>query len=164
MEVSGAIFTEWGEGAKMSNGLKGQYNHSIDVKGRLIVPSKLREQLGDIFVVTKGLDGCLFGYPNTEWEIFEEKLRKLPIQNKKARQTKHFFIAGATDCEVDTQGRILLPAVLREFAGLTKEVAIVGNGERIEIWDKAKWDTCSNDIAENMDDIVEELDELGIEF
>lgn len=148
----------------MSKGLRGQFNHNIDAKGRLIVPAKFRELLGEEFVVTKGLDHCLFGYPNEEWDLFEEKLRKLPIQNKKARQTKHFFISCATDCEIDSQGRILIPSVLREFAGLEKEVAIVGNGERIEIWDREVWDSMSNDIADNMDDIVEELDDLGIEF
>lgn len=148
----------------MSKGLRGQFNHNIDAKGRLIVPAKFRELLGEEFVVTKGLDHCLFGYPNEEWDLFEEKLRKLPIQNKKARQTKHFFISCATDCEIDNQGRILIPSVLREFAGLEKEVAIVGNGERIEIWDREVWDSMSNDIADNMDDIVEELDDLGIEF
>ena len=148
----------------MSSGLKGQFNHSVDAKGRLIIPTKLREQLGETFVVTKGLDGCLYGYPNDEWDLFEEKLKRLPIQNKKARQTKHFFIAGATDCELDSQGRILLPQVLRDFAGITKEVAVVGNVERIEIWDREKWDNRNLEIAENMDDIVEDLEELGIEF
>ena len=94
----------------------GEYNHTIDTKGRLIVPSKFRETLGESFVVTKGLDGCLFVYDNIEWSIFEEKLRTLPITNKEARQFVRFFLAGATEAEVDKQVRILVPTVLREFA------------------------------------------------
>ena len=104
----------------------GEYNHTIDAKGRLIVPSKFREQLGDEFVVTKGLDGCLFVYDNTEWKKFEEKLQALPLTNQNARKFSRFFLAGASACEVDRQGRILLPSVLRDFAGLEKEVVLVG--------------------------------------
>lgn len=96
----------------------GEYNHTIDAKGRLIVPSKFREQLGDEFVVTKGLDGCLFVYDNTEWKKFEEKLQALPLTNQNARKFSRFFLAGASACEVDRQGRILLPSVLRDFAGV----------------------------------------------
>ena len=91
----------------------GEYNHTIDTKGRLIIPSKFREELGDEFVVTKGLDGCLFVFPNQAWQEFEEKLRSLPLTNKSARQFSRFFVAGATPCELDKQGRILLPATLR---------------------------------------------------
>ncbi|MCI8984292.1 MAG: division/cell wall cluster transcriptional repressor MraZ, partial [Hungatella sp.] len=112
----------------------GEYNHTVDAKGRLIVPSKFREQLGDEFVVTKGLDGCLFVYENTEWKILEEKLKKLPLTNANARKINRFFLAGAALCEVDKQGRILLPAVLREFAGIGKDAVMVGVGNRIEIW------------------------------
>lgn len=100
--------------------LMGEYNHTIDAKGRLIVPAKFREVLGDEFVVTKGLDNCLFVYPNDEWQKFEEKLQTLPLTNKNARQFTRFFLAGAASVEVDKQGRILLPSVLREFAGLEK--------------------------------------------
>ena len=101
---------EEGKVTAMSKGLKGEYNHSVDSKGRMIVPSKLREQLGLSFVVTRGMDGCLFAYPNDEWEIFEGKLRQLPMTNENSRKFKRFFQAGAADCEVDNQGRILLPA------------------------------------------------------
>ena len=114
----------------------GEYNHTIDAKGRLIIPSKFREILGDAFVVTKGLDGCLFVYDNEEWKRFEEKLRSLPITNKEARQFVRFFLAGATEAEVDKQGRILIPNVLREFAEITKDVVLVGVGSRIEIWSR----------------------------
>ena len=109
----------------------GEYSHNIDAKGRMIVPSKFREQLGDEFVVTKGLDGCLFVYPNEEWQNIEEKFRNVPLTSKDARKFSRFFFAGATTCEVDKQGRILLPAVLREFAGLEKEVVSVGVLKRI---------------------------------
>ena len=96
----------------------GEYSHTIDAKGRLIIPSKFREQLGEEFVLTKGLDGCLSIYPNDEWAAFEEKLRALPLTNKNARTFSRFFVAGATSCELDKQGRILAPARMREFAGL----------------------------------------------
>ena len=119
--------------------LMGEYNHTIDAKGRLIVPAKFREVLGDEFVVTKGLDNCLFVYPNDEWQKFEEKLQTLPLTNKNARQFARFFVAGATPCELDKQGRILLPATLREFAGLEKDVVLTGMLNRIEIWSKEKW-------------------------
>lgn len=138
----------------------GEYNHTIDAKGRLIVPSKFREALGDTFVVTKGLDGCLFVYDNEEWKLFEEKLRALPITNKEARQFVRFFLAGAAEVEVDKQGRILIPNVLREFAGLAKDVALVGVGSRIEIWSRERFeDTAAFD---DMDEIAEHMAELGL--
>ena len=138
----------------------GEYSHNIDAKGRMIVPSKFREQLGDEFVVTKGLDGCLFVYPNEEWQNIEEKFRNVPLTSKDARKFSRFFFAGATTCEVDKQGRILLPAVLREFAGLEKEVVSVGVLKRIEIWDKNRWqDTNTYD---DMDEVAEHMAELGV--
>lgn len=138
----------------------GEYNHTIDAKGRLIIPSKFREILGDAFVVTKGLDGCLFVYDNEEWKRFEEKLRSLPITNKEARQFVRFFLAGATEAEVDKQGRILIPNVLREFAELTKDVVLVGVGSRIEIWGKERFEDTAT--FEDMDEIAEHMAELGL--
>ena len=117
----------------------GEYSHTIDTKGRLIIPSKFREELGETFVVTKGLDGCLFVFSDEEWKAFEIKLKSLPLTNKNARQFARFFVAGATPCELDKQGRILLPATLREFAGLEKDVVLTGMLNRIEIWSKEKW-------------------------
>ena len=138
----------------------GEYNHTIDTKGRVIVPSKFRETLGDEFVVTKGLDGCLFVYDNQEWTAFEEKLRALPITNKDARAFVRFVLAGAAGVEVDKQGRILLPASLREFAALEKDVVLIGVGSRIEIWSRERWeDTASFD---DMDTIAEHMAELGL--
>ncbi|MBQ7065332.1 MAG: division/cell wall cluster transcriptional repressor MraZ [Lachnospiraceae bacterium] len=137
----------------------GEYSHTIDAKGRLIIPSKFREALGEEFVVTKGLDGCLFVYDQTEWSAFEEKLKSLPITNKDARQFVRFFLAGAASVEVDKQGRILVPNVLREFANLQKDVTLIGVGSRIEIWSKEKFeDTCNYD---DMEDIAEHMAELG---
>ena len=138
----------------------GEYNHTIDTKGRLIIPSKFREALGDEFVVTKGLDGCLFVYANEEWQNFEGKLKTLPLTNKDARQFVRFFLAGAAAVEVDKQGRILLPSVLREFAGLEKEVVLVGVASRVEIWSKEKWESAA--AYEDMEEIAEHMAELGL--
>lgn len=138
----------------------GEYNHTVDQKGRLIVPSKFRELLGDEFVVTKGLDGCLFVYPNEEWKNIEEKFRTVPLTTKDARKFSRFFFAGAATCEVDKQGRILIPPVLREFADLQKDIVSVGVLNRIEIWSKDRWlETNSYD---DMDEIAEHMAELGL--
>ena len=138
----------------------GEYNHTVDAKGRLIVPSKFREQLGDEFVVTKGLDGCLLVYENTEWKVLEEKLHSLPLTNANARKFSRFFLAGATTCEVDKQGRILLPAVLRDFAKITKEAVLVGVGSRIEIWSRDSWN--ESNTYDDMEEIAENMEGLGI--
>lgn len=138
----------------------GEYSHSIDTKGRLIMPSKFRDMLGEEFVVTKGLDGCLFVYDQNEWTAFEEKLKALPITNKDARKFVRFFLAGAAEVAVDKQGRILLPAVLREFAEITTDAVLVGVGSRIEIWSKDRWDGISE--YDDMDDIAEHMADLGL--
>lgn len=138
----------------------GEYNHIIDAKGRLIIPARFRELLGEEFILTKGLDGCLSIYPMDAWEAFETKLRALPLTNKNARTFTRFFVAGATNCELDRQGRILVPQTLREFAGLEKEVVLTGNLDRIEIWSKAKWsENCNYD---DMDSIAESMQNIGI--
>ena len=138
----------------------GEYNHTVDTKGRLIVPSKFREQLGDEFVVTKGLDGCLFVYSKSEWENIEEKFRNVPLTTKDARKFARFFLAGAASCEVDKQGRILLPVVLREYAGIEKDVVSVGVFNRVEIWDKDKWQESNS--YDDMDEIAEHMADLGL--
>ena len=138
----------------------GEYNHTIDAKGRLIIPSKFREALGDVFVVTKGLDGCLFVYDNAEWNAFEEKLKSLPLTNKDARQVVRFFLAGAAEVEVDKQGRILVPNVLREFADLSKDVVLIGVASRIEIWSKERFEGMAT--YEDMEEIAEHMAELGL--
>lgn len=138
----------------------GEYNHAIDTKGRLIIPSKFRDELGEEFVVTRGLDGCLFVFPNDAWQEFENKLRTLPLTNKGARQFSRFFVAGAALCELDKQGRILLPATLREFAGLDKDVVLTGMMDRIEIWSKDRWS--ENSSCDNMDEIAQQMEEIGL--
>ena len=101
--------------------LIGEYEHSLDSKGRMILPAKIREDLGEKFIITKGLDGCLFGFSESEWNNFEEKLKQLPLTNKNARDFVRFFLSGAVEAETDKQGRILIPANLREYADLDKE-------------------------------------------
>ena len=140
--------------------LIGEYEHSLDTKGRLIMPVKLREDIGEKFVITKGLDGCLFIFSLNEWKNFETKLKQLPISNKDARMFSRFFFAGAIDSEIDKQGRFLIPSNLREFAFLQKEVVIVGMDSRIEIWSKEKWNCCKEDIS--AEEIEEKMELLGI--
>ena len=140
--------------------LIGEYEHSIDTKGRLIMPAKLKEDIGEKFIITKGLDGCLFVYSQKEWQAFEEKLRAFPLTNKDARALMRFFLAGATECEIDKQGRFLISSNLREFANFIKDVVIVGMDSRIEIWSKEKWQQCDSDIS--ADEIAEKMEMLGI--
>lgn len=147
---------------KVSTLLTGEFNHSIDAKGRLIIPSKFRDILGEDFVITKGMDGCLFLYPNNEWKIFEDKLRTLPLTNKNARTFVRFFLGSAVDGGLDKQGRVLISSALRSFAGLEKEVVLVGVLDRVEIWDKAKWDKNNAIAEEDMDDIASQMEELGL--
>ena len=139
----------------------GEYNHTIDAKGRFIIHAKFRETLGDKFIVTKGLDGCLFVYPKSEWSSFEEKLKVLPLTNKDARQFTRFFLAGAAACEVDKQGRILLPQVLRDFAQLEKEVVLIGVASRVEIWSKINWEQSMSTYNDDMNEIAEKMESLG---
>ena len=138
----------------------GEYNHTVDVKGRLIVPAKFRDQLGDEFVVTKGLDGCLFVYTLDEWHKIEEKFRNITTTSKDARKFARFFFSGAASCEVDKQGRILLPQTLREYADLQKDVVLACVLSRVEIWSKARWAENTYDVDE-MDEIAEHMAELG---
>ncbi|SES64479.1 MraZ protein [Natronincola peptidivorans] len=140
----------------------GEYNHSIDTKGRLSVPSKFREELGEHFIVTKGLDNCLFVYPLEEWKILENKLKQLPMTNRDARAFVRFFFAGATECELDNQGRIRIPNNLREHAFLEKEAIIIGVATRLEIWSLDQWNQYNNDANLSYDEIAVKMQELGI--
>ena len=139
----------------------GEYEHSLDTKSRLIMPAKLREDVGEKFIITKGLDGCLFGFSKQEWENFEEKLKTLPLTNKNARDSVRFFLSGAIVEELDKQGRFLIPANLKEYANLDKEVVITGVGTRIEIWDKAKWKAYNSEENLSADQIAENMEKLG---
>lgn len=140
----------------------GEYQHSLDNKGRLIIPAKFREDLGDNFIITKGLDNCLFVYPKSEWEILEEKLKLLPLTSKDARAFVRFFFSGATECELDKQGRILIPSNLREHCRLEKDAVIIGVSNRVEIWSKEEWDLYNNDESLSYESIAEKMAELGI--
>ena len=138
--------------------LIGEYSHSLDVKGRLIMPAKLREDMGEKFIITTGLDGCLFGFSMSEWQKFEDKLKTLPITNKNARNFVRFFLSGATECEIDKQGRFLIAGKLREV----KDVTIIGTGTRIEIWNKEKWEEHISEENLSIEEIEQNMQELGI--
>lgn len=134
----------------------GEYHHSIDDKGRIIVPSKVRSDLGEKFIITRGLDNCLFIYPNNEWNNIIEKYKQLP-NVKEARNFMRFFLSGATECELDKQGRINIPYPLSNYASLTKECVIIGVNDRLEIWDKANWEKFIIDNEENFSDMADSL-------
>lgn len=139
----------------------GEYNHGIDGKNRMIIPSRLREELGNKFILTKGLDGCLYAYPLTEWQILENKLKSLPLTNKDARAFVRFFFSGATEVELDKQGRGLIPQNLIEYADIEKEIVSIGVLSRVEIWSKNKWNQY-NDENIDYDSLADKMSELGI--
>lgn len=126
------------------------------------MPAKLREDMDEKFIITKGLDGCLFGFSQNEWENFETKLKTLPLTNKNARDFVRFFLSGAMECEIDKQGRFLISSNLRNVATLEKEVVIIGVGTRIEIWNKDKWEEYNSEENISADDIAENMTMLGI--
>ena len=144
----------------MRTAFKGEYSHSIDAKGRLIVPAKFRELLGDQFVVTKGFDGCLFVFAQDGWDQFEEKLQALPMDKPEARMLGRFFISGAIDAEVDKQGRILLPTNLLQHAKIEKEAVIAGVGNRVEIWSEDNWAKAST--FDDIDEIAAKMSQYGL--
>ncbi len=140
---------------------EGQYNHTIDTKGRLSIPPKFRDELGSTFHVTRGMDGCLFAYDDENWENFKNSLMKLPkLTSKELRNLRRIFIAGAASVEVDKQGRILIPAALREIAGLEKDVVVAGVGDCIEIWSQERWDGL--DLNTESDELADIMERLGI--
>ena len=134
----------------------GEYNYTIDEKGRLTIPAKLRDGLGTNFIITRGIDKCLFVYPKIEWENVIKKYRELP-NTKDARNYMRFLLSGATENEFDKQGRINVALPLRKYANLNKECVIIGVGERLEIWDKESWDNFIETNEENLSDIAEKL-------
>lgn len=145
----------------MANMFTGEYNHSLDAKGRVIMPAKFREELGESFMLTMGFDGCICVYSNEEWMTFVEKLRTLPELRREARQTIRHFVARAAQCELDKQGRMLIPQKLREYAGLTRDVVFVGVLSKIEVWSRERWEASDID---DMDDIAEKLSGFGIDL
>ena len=137
--------------------MKGEYQHTLDAKGRLFIPAKLREQLGDGFVVTKGLDECLFLYPQKAWDELEQKIRQLPMS--KSRDLQRFFLSSAADVTVDRQGRIVIPTTLRSYANLERDVVVIGVGERAELWDARRWNAYTDDL--DCESIAQAMEELG---
>ena len=142
--------------------LMGEYQHNMDGKGRVIIPAKFRDELGDNFVATRGLDNCLFVYPMQEWSILEEKLSSLPLTSKNARTFARFFFSGATECKLDKQGRMSIPSNLRDYASLKKELVIIGLSSRIELWAKENWNKYMEDAEDSSEDIAAAMEELGI--
>lgn len=140
----------------------GEYQHTIDSKGRVSMPAKFREELGDRFVATKGLDKSLFIYPMEEWQRLSQKLRSLPFTRADARAFARFFFAGAVECETDKQGRVLLPQMLREHAKINKDVIIIGVSTRVEIWAKEVWEEYSLQAAADYEAIAEKMVDLDL--
>lgn len=135
----------------------GEFQHTVDAKGRLIIPAKFRDGLGERFIATRGLENCLFVFSEKEWEAFGEKLKQLPMASGHARQFTRLLFSGATECELDPQGRINLPANLREYAGLDKEAVVVGVSNRVEIWSKAGWEEYCKKAEESFAETAEKL-------
>lgn len=140
----------------------GEFQHNIDPKGRLIVPAKFRDLLGETFVITRGLDQCLFGYPLNEWQVVEEKLKKLPMTKKDARAFTRFFFSGASECELDKQGRVNIPSTLTSYAKLEKECVVIGVSSRIEIWDKTTWESYFEESEDSFAEIAENMIDFDI--
>lgn len=140
----------------------GEYCHTIDTKGRVSVPAKFREELGESFILTKGLDNCLFIYSMDEWVLLQNKLKQLPLTNKDARAFVRFFFSGATECQLDSQGRIRITNNLRDHASLQKDAVIIGVGTRVEIWSSDEWQKYNSADNLSYDEIASKMAELGI--
>lgn len=142
--------------------LMGEYKHNMDAKGRIIMPAKFREELESSFILTRGLDGCLFGYPMAQWEILEAKMKNLPLAKKDARAFVRFFYSAAVEAEIDKQGRINIPSNLLAYAKIEKECRIVGVSDRIEIWSSDKWEAFAEEAEETFEDIAENMIDFGL--
>ncbi|WP_010270147.1 division/cell wall cluster transcriptional repressor MraZ [Paenibacillus senegalensis] len=142
----------------------GEYQHSVDEKGRMIIPAKFREALGPSFVVTRGLDNCLFVYPMQEWTVLEGKLKSLPLMKSDARAFTRFFFSGATECELDKQGRVNLPNTLVEYAKLKKECVVLGVSNRVEIWSKDLWESYFQQSEDSFNEIAEKLVDFNFDL
>ncbi|GIP57787.1 division/cell wall cluster transcriptional repressor MraZ [Paenibacillus woosongensis] len=142
----------------------GEFQHSIDDKGRIIIPAKFRDLLGASFVVTRGLDQCLFVYPMQEWEVLEQKLKALPLMKSDARAFTRFFFSGATECEWDKQGRVNLPANLRQYAKLEKDCVVLGVSNRVEIWSRDTWEQYFQQSEDTFNDIAEKLVDFNFDL
>jgi len=140
----------------------GEYQHNIDQKGRIAIPAKFRRELREGAIVTRGLDHCLFVLTKKDWEVLAKKLINLPLSQANSRAFMRLMLAGATDGELDSQGRILIPEYLRKYAGLTREAVVAGLYSRIEIWNAAAWKKYKEKTESASDEIAEKLGELGI--
>lgn len=152
----------YGEKVGTAGMFMGEYHHTIDTKGRMIVPAKFRDGLGDSFVLTRGLDQCLFGYPMEEWKIIEEKLKTLPLTKKDARAFTRFFFSGAMELELDKQGRINIAAPLLQYAKLEKDCVVIGVSNRIELWSKQIWENYVVEQEESFEEIAENMIDFDI--
>ena len=137
--------------------LMGEFHHNLDDKNRLIIPSKFRYELGSKFIVTRGIEKCLFVYPVDEWNKIIEKLNTLPFTNKDARTFMRMFLSGATECKLDNNGRVQITGPLMNYASLNKECVVIGVGDRLEIWDQDMFNNFFNDNIENFSDVAENL-------
>lgn len=135
----------------------GEHQHTIDAKGRLIIPAKFRDELGERFIVTRGLDNCLFVYPQTEWKTIEQKLKTLPFTRSDARAFTRFFFSGAIECELDKQGRVNIPANLRQYSKLDKDCVVIGVSNRVEIWSQEVWEDYFTESEESFNEIAEKI-------
>lgn len=142
----------------------GEFQHNIDDKGRMIIPAKFRELLGASFVVTRGLDKCLFVYPLPEWEVLEQKLKALPLMKSDARAFTRFFFSGATECDWDKQGRVNLPSNLRDYANLEKECVVLGVSNRVEIWSRDIWEQYFQQSEDTFNEIAEKLVDFNFDL
>jgi MraZ protein len=142
--------------------LLGEFKHNLDIKGRMAIPAKFRDKLEAGAIITRGIDNCLFVFANNEWEILAKKLVALPLAQANSRAFARLMLAGATDVELDSQGRILIPDYLRKYAGLSKSVVVAGLYNRIEVWDEAAWNTYKVKTESSSEEIAEQLGELGI--
>ncbi|GAA0135896.1 division/cell wall cluster transcriptional repressor MraZ [Paenibacillus sp. YSY-4.3] len=142
----------------------GEFQHSIDDKGRIIIPAKFRDLLGASFVVTRGLDQCLFVYPMQEWQVLEQKLKALPLMKSDARAFTRFFFSGATECEWDKQGRVNLPGNLRQYAKLEKDCVVLGVSNRVEIWSRDTWEQYFQQSEDTFNDIAEKLVDFNFDL
>ncbi|MBC8079825.1 MAG: division/cell wall cluster transcriptional repressor MraZ [Gorillibacterium sp.] len=142
----------------------GEYQHSIDEKGRLIIPAKFRDDLGASFIATRGLDQCLFVYPQSEWNLLEQKLKSLSLMKSDARLFNRFLFSGATECELDKQGRVNLPKNLLEHAKLDKDCVVIGVSSRVEIWSREVWTHYSRQSEESFNEIAEKLVDFSFDL
>lgn len=142
----------------------GEYQHSVDEKGRMIIPAKFRDTLGTTFVMTRGLDNCLFIYPMDEWKVLEQKLKSLPLMKSDARAFTRFFFSGATECELDKQGRVNIPGNLRDHAKLDASAVVIGVSNRVEVWSKEIWEQYAQSSEESFNEIAEKLVDFDFNF